>query len=85
VNTPLLCTFASPRVGDATFAAAFDNLGLTSWRVVNQLDVVPYLPPADFGFVHVQTPEDYNSGFRVRWSVGCWHAPWHHGDHQDHS
>jgi triacylglycerol lipase len=74
VNTPLLCTFASPRVGDATFAAAFDNLGLTSWRVVNQLDVVPYLPPADFGFVHVQTPEDYNSGFRVRWSVGCWHA-----------
>lgn len=74
VNTPLLCTFASPRVGDQAFATDFDNLGVTSWRVVNQLDVVPYLPPREFGFVHVQTEHEYNSGFLVRWSVGCWHS-----------
>jgi hypothetical protein len=74
VNTPLLCTFASPRVGDQTFATAFNNLGLKSWRVVNELDAVPYLPPTEFGFVHVEVPQYYNSGLLVRWTLACWHS-----------
>ena len=51
VATPLLCTFASPRVGDQDFANKFDQLGIGSWRIVNLLDLVPNLP--FLGFVHV--------------------------------
>jgi predicted lipase len=40
-----LCTFASPRVGNLEFARRFDLLPITSWRMVNSLDVVPKLPP----------------------------------------
>ena len=73
VQVPLICTFASPRVGDPTFAATFDALpGLESWRVVNELDVVPYLPY--FGFQHVATEYAYNSGSETVWSLACWHS-----------
>jgi triacylglycerol lipase len=71
-KTPLICTFASPRVGDPTFAAKFAGLGNESWRVVNELDVVPYLPY--FGFQHVATEYAYNSGSQTVWSLGCWHS-----------
>jgi triacylglycerol lipase len=67
-----LCTFASPRTGDPTFARAFDALPVTSWRVVNELDVVPKLPV--IGFEHVDQLQQYNSGWMVRWSPTCWHS-----------
>jgi len=72
VTTPLLCTLASPRVGDYTFATTFDNLGIPSWRIVNELDVVPKLPI--FPFWHVQTEHVYNSGTSTWWSLECWHS-----------
>lgn len=65
-------TFASPRVGNPVFAAAFDALSVSSWRVVNELDVVPKLPV--IGFEHVDRLQSYNSGTMVRWSAGCWHS-----------
>jgi len=40
IANPMLCTFASPLVGDETFAAAFNALGLTSLRVDNIKDLV---------------------------------------------
>ena len=40
-----LYTFASPMVGDAEFVAAFNAIGLTTWRVVNAPDLVPKLRP----------------------------------------
>jgi hypothetical protein len=47
-----LCTFGSPRVGDAAFAARCDAfLGAASVRVVNHEDIVPLVPP--LGFRHV--------------------------------
>jgi pimeloyl-ACP methyl ester carboxylesterase len=47
-----LCTFGSPRVGDAAFAARCDAfLGAASVRVVNDEDIVPLVPP--LGFRHV--------------------------------
>jgi len=52
VHSPLICTFASPRVGDATFVGAFNALGLQSWRFANTSDVVPLLPPQFLGFEH---------------------------------
>ncbi len=55
LHNPLICTFASPRVGDAAFAAAFNDLGLASWRFANGPDLVPLLPPQLIGFRHVDT------------------------------
>jgi Lipase (class 3) len=72
VKTPLLCTFASPRVGDYTFATTFDGLGIASWRIVNELDIVPKLPI--FPFWHIQTEQLYNSGSSTWWSLECWHS-----------
>ena len=38
-------TFASPRAGDATFAAAYEQLGIVQRRYENYLDAVPFYPP----------------------------------------
>jgi hypothetical protein len=72
VTTPLICTFASPRVGDPTFATQFGRLGITSWRIVNEPDLVPKLP--FLGFQHVEVEHAYNSGGSVDWSLACWHS-----------
>jgi kumamolisin len=74
IKSPALCTFASPTVGDNDFVAAFDALGLTSWRVVNQPDVVPKLPPEILGFAHVATAQQYSSIGKVASSPKCWHS-----------
>ena len=42
---PVVYTIASPRVGDPAFAARFNAVVATSWRVLNVFDVVPLLPP----------------------------------------
>ena len=41
---PQAWTFASPRVGDAVFAARYGALSTVSWRIYNQVNVVPYFP-----------------------------------------
>jgi hypothetical protein len=69
---PLICTFASPRVGDYTFKTTFNNLGIPSWRVVNEPDLVPRLP--FFGFWHVDTEFLYDSGWSTLPSPACWHS-----------
>jgi triacylglycerol lipase len=42
-------SYASPRVGDATFAEAYNRLVGTSYQIVNVCDVVPYLPFEELG------------------------------------
>jgi len=37
-------TFASPKTGDAQFASKYDQLVANTYRVANELDVVPRLP-----------------------------------------
>lgn len=69
-----ICTFASPRVGDGAFIAAFEALDLSSWRIVNIQDVVPYLPPPILGYAHVDTETARDSSGLVHWSPTCWHA-----------
>ena len=69
---PLVCTFASPRVGDTTFAQKFDELSAASWRIVNELDVVPKVP--FIGFTHVGTEYVYNSSATALWTLSCWHS-----------
>ena len=77
-NTPLkpqAWTFASPRVGDAAFAARYGALITVSWRIYNQVDVVPYFPVDIFdSYQPVTTGYAINSLGKAKWTVGCAHA-----------
>jgi triacylglycerol lipase len=77
-NTPIkpqAWTFASPRVGDSTFAARYGGLSGVSWRIYNLVDVVPYFP-ADASDQYQPVTAGYaiNSLGKARWSLGCAHA-----------
>jgi GH25 family lysozyme M1 (1,4-beta-N-acetylmuramidase) len=74
VTNPTLCTFASPLVGDATFASVFNGLGIPSWRIDNVRDLVTKVPPAFLGFVHVNEVEPIDSIGKVAANPACWHA-----------
>ena len=71
--------FASPRVGDETFAAALDGLArVPAFRVVNTEDVVPDVPLAvtsaivdTYYYKHVGTPVDFTAQYR---SIGNNHS-----------
>ncbi len=67
-------TFASPLVGDKTFAGLFDTLIPDSWRIANRPDVVTYLPPPFVGYSHVATEYPINSDHLTKHSEACWHA-----------
>jgi len=46
ITDAYLITFGSPRVGNADFATAFNGAYAgRSWRVTNQDDIVPHVPP----------------------------------------
>ena len=73
--TPQAWTFASPRVGDAIFAARYAGLTSVSWRIYNQVDVVPYFP-VDTSDAYQSVPTGYaiTSLGSARWSLRCAHA-----------
>jgi triacylglycerol lipase len=77
-NTPLkpqAWTFASPQVGDAAFAARYGGLITVSWRIYNQVDVVPYFPVDIFdSYQPVTTGYAISSLGTAKWSLGCAHA-----------
>ena len=77
-NTPLkpqAWTFASPRAGDAIFAARYGALSTVSWRIYNQVDVVPYFPvDVTDNYQPVTTGYAINSLGKAKWSLGCAHA-----------
>ncbi len=74
LSTPLVYTFGSPRVGDHAFAQIYDQLpGITTWRIVNEHDLVPNIPPDVFGFVHVNTEQRLLDA-SVHPSVACRHS-----------
>jgi Lipase (class 3) len=71
ITIPLICTFASPKVGDYDFAVKFNDLGVTSWRIVDEPDPIPMLPLV--GFYHVQTEYPFSSLSFVVWTPACFH------------
>jgi len=72
---PQAWTFASPKVGDAMFAARYGSLGTVSWRIYNLVDVVPYFPIDIFNsYQPVTTGYAINSLGKAKWSLGCAHA-----------
>lgn len=59
-------TYGQPRTGNAKFGEAFHkSIGnVPFFRVVDFMDVIPHMPPANlFGYVHLQ-PEVYYKGTR---------------------
>ncbi|HUB25648.1 MAG TPA: lipase family protein [Tepidisphaeraceae bacterium] len=58
-NSPAVYTYASPRVGDATFAAMYNHVVPNTNRIANRIDLVPNLPPAPM-YVHVNGLYDLN-------------------------
>jgi hypothetical protein len=54
LTNPLICTFGSPLVGDSEFVRNFNRLRMRSWRIVDQYDVIPTLPPEILGFRHIK-------------------------------
>jgi triacylglycerol lipase len=77
-NTPLkpqAWTFASPRVGDAAFAACYGRVSTVSWRIYNLPDVVPYFPVDVLdSYQPVTAGYAVNSLGHARWNLGCCHA-----------
>jgi predicted lipase len=72
---PQAWTFASPRVGDATFAARYGGLSTVSWRIYNQVDVVPYFPiDTSDNYQPVTTGYAINSLGTAKWSLSCAHS-----------
>jgi triacylglycerol lipase len=72
---PQAWTFASPRVGDAAFAARYGALSTVSWRIYNQVDVVPYFPVDIFdNYQPVTTGYAVNSLGKATWNLGCAHS-----------
>lgn len=71
-----LCTFASPRVGDAEFVKMFNALPIVAWRIVNTNDEVPKLPlhlPL-FDYRHVDLECPFASASFAKSSLPCCHA-----------
>lgn len=71
-----ICTFASPHVGNTEFVNQFNQLPLTSWRIVNTQDIVPKVPLnlPFFDYQHVSTPYEFSSAGVVKGNPGCWHS-----------
>jgi triacylglycerol lipase len=64
---PRLITFAGPRVGLTDFADAFNAAIESCFRVVNFLDVVPYVPPAPYVHVGAQIAVDSGGPVQIGW------------------
>lgn len=72
--SPIVYTFASPRVGDKVFAGTYDSLVKDSLRIANINDIVTQLPPLFAGYLHVDAEVPINSDDRTKHTVSCWHA-----------
>lgn len=64
---PRLITFAGPRVGLSDFASAFNATIESCFRVVNFLDIVPFVPPAPYLHVGAQISVDSGGPVQIAW------------------
>jgi len=54
-------TYGSPRWADPAVADYYGSMIKTNWRLVNEHDIVPTVPPESFGFHHTWTEIWYTS------------------------
>lgn len=54
ITAEAIYAFGMPRLGTPAFAAAYNKkLGERTYRLIHGSDVVPTIPPSEFGFCHV--------------------------------
>ena len=74
-TTPIVYTFAAPKVGDAGFAALYKQQVSASYRIYNQPDIISFLPLSE---AYVQTiggiALNSMSDARIARSIFCHHA-----------
>ena len=58
-NRPAAYTYGSPRTGDSSFAATYNQAVMNSHRIANRLDIIPQLPPPPL-YQHVAAPYELN-------------------------
>jgi hypothetical protein len=77
-NKPDVYTYASPKTGDQTFVSKYGEMVLTTFRLVDNVDLVPQAPP-EKSYVHVCTPIKMKSlslippKVRLQPNPYCWH------------
>jgi hypothetical protein len=64
---PRLITFAGPRIGLPDFATAFNAAIESCFRIVNFLDIVPYVPPEPYVHVGAQITVDSGGPIQIVW------------------
>jgi pimeloyl-ACP methyl ester carboxylesterase len=78
-NVPAVYTYASPRTGDDGFRARYEQLVHTTFRIVDNVDIVPNLP-ADPPYKHVASKIKLKSltlippRLRLQPNPICWHV-----------
>jgi len=63
--SPVVYTWAEPRVGHDDFVTFFDTHVNICYRIVNLWDVVPHLPPDIAGYEHEGSQVTIDSGFSL--------------------
>lgn len=63
--SPVVYTWAEPRVGHDDFVSFFDTHVNVCYRIVNVWDVVPHLPPDLAGYEHEGSGVTIDSGFSL--------------------
>jgi hypothetical protein len=74
-KSPVSYTYASPRVGDPSFAGAYNAAVSFSYRVANRQDLVPKLPPIlPLPYEHVNTLYELNPAPKaINPTIPCMH------------
>ncbi len=72
VSNMTLYTFASPKTGDWTFAHYFDSQVTDSFRIHNEPDIVPKLPPL-YSQVNTGYEIDSKNFSQIKHSILCYH------------
>lgn len=58
------------------FVNKYDALPIDSWRIVNEQDIVPKVPPSIpfiLPYIHVGDQYAFNSSRMVKFDPRCWH------------
>lgn len=62
---PGVCTYGSPKVGNADFASAYDRMIASSWRVVNTNDIAVDFPPSNGNAPYAHVREKISITFNL--------------------
>ena len=77
-NTPAVYTYASPKTGDKAFCETYSQRVATTFRIVDNADVVPQLPPGAYDDVAPAIPLKSLTIFPLRLRLQpnpvCWHV-----------